>query len=102
MWNFSHVREIARSDHHCVVEETARTGASLLFGALGLLTIAVSRSVEAGSIYYSVRSSFITDRLHWVLVVRRRIITWSIERVYESLSCVNPTPAFARASLPPT
>lgn len=93
MLSFSHVREVERSDQHCVIEETARMRAALLFGALGLLTIVAFRRAEntllalwfgSWSLYSSVRSSFIADRRRGVLVVRRRVLTWSIERVYES------------------
>jgi predicted GNAT superfamily acetyltransferase len=37
-------------------------------------------------VYASVRSSFIADRNRRVLVVKRRIMLWTFERVYEAMA----------------
>ena len=94
MWKLGHaVREIERSHQRLVVEETATTGAAVLFGALALVTLIAFRHTigvvftlffAAVGLYAVVRSSFVADRTRRVLVIKRRIALWNFERVYEA------------------
>jgi hypothetical protein len=94
MWTLGHsVREIERSHHQVIVEETATTVAAVVFGAFALLTAVVFRSIPGGAValtfgslglYASVRSSFTADRDRRVLVIRRRVGWWALEKTYEA------------------
>jgi hypothetical protein len=94
MWNLGHcVREVDRSHHQVVVEETATTGAVFLIGGVACLELIVTRdrtglvlalALAAIALFASVRSSFIADRDRRVLLVRRRILLWTFERAYEA------------------
>lgn len=92
MWDFGHaVREVDRSHQQIAIEETATTGAVFIFGGfacLGLIAhdrIGLLLGLVLGSIalYAAVRSTFIADRNRRVLLIRRRILFWTLERVYE-------------------
>lgn len=62
MWTFGHsVREIERSHHEVVVEETSTKGAVILFGA-----------------------SFAADRTRRALIIKRRIGILTREKVYDA------------------
>lgn len=94
MWSLGHaVREIERSHQRLVIEETATTGAALLFGALALVTLLAFRSTTGAAVCLffvsaglcaGVRSVFIADRTRRVLVIERRIAFWNFERVYDA------------------
>jgi len=94
VWKPGHVvREIERSHQSVVVEETATTGAAVLFGALALVTLIAFRNAAgvALTVYFAafglcagIRSSFVADRTRRVLVIKRRIALWNFERVYEA------------------
>jgi hypothetical protein len=94
VWKFGHaVREIERSNQCLVVEETATTGACILFGAFALVALIVFRSVTgvvfalffaSVGLYAVVRSSFVADRTRQALVIKRRIGPWNFESVYEA------------------
>jgi hypothetical protein len=94
MWTFGHgVREIERSNQWVVVEETATTGAVLLFTAFACLGLIVFRDVVGTVIalflfsiglYAAVGSTFTADRDRRVLVIKRRIMLWTFEKVYEA------------------
>jgi hypothetical protein len=94
VWTFGHaVREIERTRYHVVVEETATTGAAVLFLAFAFFELIVFRNAVGAllasftasiGLYASGRSSFIADRQHCVLVIQRRIMLWTFERVYEA------------------
>jgi hypothetical protein len=94
MWTLGHaVREVERSDHYVVVEETATTGAVMLFGAFACLTLAIFRNVlglvlafffASLAVYAAVRSSFVADKGRGVLVIKRQIGPWNRERHYDA------------------
>ena len=91
------MREIDRTHHEVVVEETATKAAVWVFGAFALFGLIAFRgasgSVRALGITLtvflaslalcgSVRSLFVADRGRRILVVRRRIGKLSYEKVY--------------------
>jgi hypothetical protein len=76
-----------------VIEETATTGAALLFGVLAVFVLLAFRNlagiVVAGcfaslSIYSAVRSSYIADRDQRVLIIERKLARWTVTKVYKS------------------
>jgi predicted GNAT superfamily acetyltransferase len=78
-----------------VVDETRTSGAALLFVAFAVLVLITFRDAVSVApalffaslgVYASVRSSFIADRNRRVLVVKRRIMLWTFERVYEAMA----------------
>jgi hypothetical protein len=100
VWTFGHaVREIERTHHQVVIEETATKGAVWEFGAFALLALVVFRSAIGNvriiglvltlfftsiALYAAVRSSFVADKDRRVLVVKQRIGVLSYEKVYEA------------------
>ena|ERR1700733_6262151 len=100
LWTFGHaVREIERSRHYVVIEETATKGAVIGFGAFALLDLlsfrnAVGNTFAVGvvlaffsagvALYASIRSSFVADRNRRVLVIKRGIGVFTFEKVYEA------------------
>jgi hypothetical protein len=100
VWTFGHsVREIERSQHHVVVEETATKGAVIIFGAFALLEGVVFRNAAGNAravglalglffaaiaLYAAVRSSFVANRSRRVLIVNRRIGALAFEKVYDA------------------
>jgi hypothetical protein len=94
MWSLGHnVREVEQSHYHVVYEETATMGAVWMGVAFALLVLGLSRSATQASIallgvgfalFASVRSTFTADRIRHQLIVKRWILFWSFERVYES------------------
>jgi hypothetical protein len=92
MWTFGHsVNEIERSAHHVVIMETATSGVAAIFGAFAVMSLFVYRSVPGLAItlffacaasYSGVNSSFIADRNHRTLVIRRQLWRWTFEKVY--------------------
>ena len=106
MWNLAHsVREIERSHHRVVIEETATIGAVWLFGGLALLTLLLwatrpgtSRSTLAEeavgafavlffalfALYASVQSTYTADRLSGQLIINRRILFSTLRTVYDA------------------
>ena len=104
MWSLGHsVREIERSHHRVVIEETATTGAVGLFGGFALLTLLLwvtrpgsSRSTLAEeavgafsalffamfALYASVQSTYTADRLSGQLIINRRILFSTLRTVY--------------------
>jgi hypothetical protein len=106
MWSFGHsVREIERSHHRVVIEESATLGAVWLFGGFALLALLLwatkSRSTGATlvdeapaafavcffallALYASVRSTYTADRLSRQLIVERRILFSTIRTAYDT------------------
>jgi hypothetical protein len=94
VWTFGHaVREIERTHQQLIVEETATTGAAVLFVTFAVFVLIFFRNLlgalvalyfAAFGLYLSVKSSFIADRNRGVLVVRRQIVLWTFEKVYEA------------------
>ena len=100
VWKFGHaVREIERSQHHVVVEETATKGAVILSGAFALLDPVVFRNATGNAfavglapafffatiaLYAAVRSSFVANRSRRVLIVNRRIGALAFEKIYDA------------------
>jgi hypothetical protein len=106
MWSFGHsVREIERSHHRVVIEESATIGAVLLFGGFALLTLLLwmTRSRSSGAtlveeapgafavlffallaLYASVRSIYTADRPSRRLIVERRILFSTIRTAYDA------------------
>jgi hypothetical protein len=100
VWTFGHsVREIERSHHQVVVEETATKGAAILFGAFALLDLvgfrrAVGNEFVVGvvlaffmaglALYAAISSSFVADRTRRALIIKRRIGILTRERVYDA------------------
>jgi hypothetical protein len=104
VWTLGHaVREIERSHHQVTIEETATTGAAVIFwtitilslilifpnvihrrdfGALFLLPVPLYFSLFG--LYAAVRSSFVADRAHGILIVKRQIGPWSFQKMYKS------------------
>ncbi len=88
MWTFGHsVREVERSHHEVVVEETATKGAIILFGAFAILDLvsfrkargqALAMGVALGflmaglALYSAISSDFVADRSRRVLIIKRR------------------------------
>jgi hypothetical protein len=81
------------SHQQIVVEETATSGAAILFGALAVLDLVAFRSLFGLTIaipfallalYAAVKSSFLADRNRQILIVRRRLWVWDFEKVYKA------------------
>ena len=85
-------REVGRTHQQIVVEETPTTAAVFIFGGFACLAliardrIGVVLALVLGSIalYAAVRSTFVADRNRHVLLIKRRILFWTFERVYEA------------------
>ena len=100
MWTFGHaVREVERTHHRVVIEETATKGAVWEFGAFALFALIAFRNAMGNvrtiglvltvflasiALYAAVRSLFVADKDRRVLVVKRRIGILTYEKVYEA------------------
>jgi UDP-N-acetylmuramyl pentapeptide phosphotransferase/UDP-N-acetylglucosamine-1-phosphate transferase len=104
MWSFGHsVREIERSHHHVVIEETATTGGVWIFGGLALVTLSLCLTRPSGSalageavgafgvlffallaLCASVRSAYTADNRSGQLIVERRVLFWTIRTAYDA------------------
>jgi hypothetical protein len=98
VWTFGHaVREIERTHHQVVLEETATKGAAWMFGAFALLDLIAFRNARGNvltigialaaflaslALYAAVQSLFVADRGRRILVVKRRIGVLAYEKVY--------------------
>jgi hypothetical protein len=100
VWTFGHsVREIERTHQQVIVEETATTGAVVLFGGFAFLALIAFRNANGNlraiglaitvflasiAAYAAVGSTFTADRSRRALVVKRRIGVLTYEKVYEA------------------
>ncbi len=96
VWTFGHaVREIERSHHQVVIEESATTGVAVVFFGFAAFIVIVSHNAIGAvgalwfvllGVYASVTSLFIADREMGVLLVRRRVMWWTLERTYQAVA----------------
>jgi UDP-N-acetylmuramyl pentapeptide phosphotransferase/UDP-N-acetylglucosamine-1-phosphate transferase len=106
MWSFGHsVREIERSHHHVVIEETATTGGVWLFAGMALLVVVLwltrPSSFESSlpddvvgactviffasfALWASVQSTYTADRRSGQLVIERRILFRTFRTAYDA------------------
>jgi hypothetical protein len=90
---FGHsVKEIDRTNQRIVVVETAMSGAVMMFAVFTLMgaffqdLIGAALAVIFGAmaVYSGISSTFIADRNLGTLVVKRRIVLWTVERLYST------------------